>query len=85
MRTLAVPTTPPAFDGEPLWATIADVVERVALLRQDETSFVDTVLGRIPLTPPNHHLIVNLNEAGLLPGSSDQADLEAGANRCAVA
>jgi hypothetical protein len=36
-----------------------------------------------PPRPPNFARIVELNEAGELP-NSDPADLEAGANRCAV-
>ena len=54
-----------------------------ALARLTEAEFVEAVLARIPPSPPNHSLIVELNERGELPG--DPAELEAGANRCAVA
>ena len=44
----------------------------------------DHLLRRIPPTPPNHGTIVGFNEAGELP-PGDPTDLEAGANRCAIA
>jgi hypothetical protein len=45
---------------------------------------VSHILARIPPPPPNHHRIITLNEAGMLP-DGDPTELEAGANRCAVA
>jgi len=54
-----------------------------SLLRETEETFVQQILTRLPPTPPNHHRIVALNEAGTLP--DDPTELEAGANRCAVA
>lgn len=85
-ETLILPghvSEPIPFTGEPLVATLAEVRARVALIEQDETSFVETILSRIPPTPPNHQTIVAANEAGVFP-DSDVTDLEAGANRCAV-
>ena len=75
---------PVAFDRRPLRGTLGEVRERVALLHEDETAFVEALLARIPPTPPNHHRIVELNEAGVFP-EGDPTELEAGANRCAVA
>lgn len=75
---------PVAFDHRPLSATLGDVRERVAMARLDEDAFVEAILARIPPAPPNHHRIVELNEAGVFP-AGDPTDLEAGANRCAVA
>jgi hypothetical protein len=49
-----------------------------------EDAFVDRVVSRLPDTPPNFERIVELNEAGELP-PRDPTELEAGANRCAVA
>ena len=72
-----------AFDGHPISATLGEVRERTPLLREGEEAFVSQILSRLPPTPPNHHRIVALNEAGTLPG--DPTELEAGANRCAVA
>ncbi len=74
---------PIAFDGEPVAGTLAGVREEVALLDAPEDDFVEKILARIPPTPPNHHRIVEFNEAGVLP-EGDPTDLEAGANRCAV-
>jgi glyoxylase-like metal-dependent hydrolase (beta-lactamase superfamily II)/rhodanese-related sulfurtransferase len=74
---------PVAFDGQPISATLREVQERTSLLRETEETFVSQILARIPPTPPNHHRIVALNEAGTLP--DDPTELEAGANRCAVA
>lgn len=74
---------PIPFDGVPLVATLKEVQERVARLRQTETEFVHSVLTHLPPTPPNHSRIVALNEeAGWAEG--DVTDLEAGANRCAA-
>jgi glyoxylase-like metal-dependent hydrolase (beta-lactamase superfamily II) len=75
---------PVPFDGHPLSATLGEIRERTALLHADATTFVSEILARIPASPPNHHRIVELNEAGALP-DGDPTALEAGANRCAVA
>src|SRR5882762_9863965 len=74
---------PVAFDGRPISATLREVQQRTSLLRETEEMFVSQILARLPPTPPNHHRIVALNEAGTLP--DDPTELEAGANRCAVA
>jgi hypothetical protein len=75
---------PIAFDGIAVEATLAEVRERVQLLSVSEEMFVVRLMARIPPTPPNHEQIVRLNEAGRLP-EGDPTDLEAGANRCAIA
>lgn len=86
-ETLVLPghtSAPVAFDGVPITATLAEVRQATALLAADEDTFVTTILGRIPLTPPNHAQIIALNERGVaLP--ADPTELEAGANRCAIA
>jgi glyoxylase-like metal-dependent hydrolase (beta-lactamase superfamily II) len=74
---------PVAFDGQAVVDSLAAVRQRVRLLHVSEDAFVESLLARIPPTPPNHQRIVELNEAGLLP-DSDPTELEAGANRCAV-
>lgn len=84
--TLVLPahaSEPVAFDGRPIMATLQEVRERTSLLHETAEVFVSQILARIPPTPPNHHRIVALNEAGTLP--DDPTELEAGANRCAVA
>src|SRR2546422_623905 len=72
-----------AFDGRPISAALRQVQERTSLLGETEETFVTQILTRLPPTPPNHHRIVALNETGALP--DDPTELEAGANRCAVA
>jgi len=85
-ETLVLPghtSEPVAFDGKPLSGTLAEVREGVEMLGSSEDAFVETILTRIPPTPPNHHRIVESNEAGMFP-EGDPTNLEAGANRCAV-
>jgi hypothetical protein len=65
--------------AEPLGSVFA----RLADWFSSEHEFVERVLARIPPTPPNYVRIVELNEAGAAP-PADSAELEAGANRCAV-
>ena len=74
---------PVPFDGLPIAATLGTILDRIPMLRLSEEAFVDTILARIPPTPPNHAAIVAFNEAGELP-EGDPTELEAGANRCAV-
>ncbi|HEX5498554.1 MAG TPA: MBL fold metallo-hydrolase [Thermomicrobiales bacterium] len=74
---------PAAFDGQPIAATLGEVIDGVAMLALPEEAFIEAILARIPPTPPNHARIVDLNERGEMP-ADDPTDLEAGANRCAV-
>src|SRR5439155_15480080 len=81
LETVVLPahtSEPVAFDGQPISATLREVRQRTSLLRETEVAFVSQVLARIPPTPPNHHRIRALNEAGTLP--DDPTELEAGAN-----
>lgn len=73
---------PVAFDRELIGAPLG-VVREAVRLPADRAAFVEHVLSRIPPTPPNHGVIVGLNESGELP-DGDPTDLEAGANRCAI-
>jgi glyoxylase-like metal-dependent hydrolase (beta-lactamase superfamily II)/rhodanese-related sulfurtransferase len=75
---------PIPFDEVPVGAALAAVRRQVSLLSLDEQAFVAALLARIPATPPNHLRILELNEAGRIP-EDDATELEAGANRCAVA
>jgi glyoxylase-like metal-dependent hydrolase (beta-lactamase superfamily II)/rhodanese-related sulfurtransferase len=93
-RLVALPATtvilpghtgvPVAFDGRPISTTLREIRDRIPLLRESAAVFVSHILARIPPPPPNHHRIITLNEAGMLP-DGDPTELEAGANRCAVA
>jgi glyoxylase-like metal-dependent hydrolase (beta-lactamase superfamily II) len=85
-ETLVLPghvSEPIAFDGHLLATTVRTIRETVALTSMDREAFVGAVLARIPAAPPNHSVIVELNERGDMP--EDPSELEAGANRCAVA
>lgn len=85
--TLVLPahtSEPVAFDGRPVAAPLAEVRQGLAVVRAGADAFVAAILARILPTPPNHHRIVELNEAGRMP-EGDPTELEAGANRCAVA
>lgn len=74
---------PIRFDGRPLTASVGMIRDTVPLARLDQDRFVDAILARIPPSPPNHAQIIELNERGELP--KDPGELEAGANRCAIA
>jgi glyoxylase-like metal-dependent hydrolase (beta-lactamase superfamily II)/rhodanese-related sulfurtransferase len=74
---------PVAFDGRPITASMADVAKWLTGWLASKSSFVTRVTSNLLETPPNFTRIVALNEAGELP-PDDLADLEAGANRCAV-
>jgi glyoxylase-like metal-dependent hydrolase (beta-lactamase superfamily II) len=74
---------PVAFDGRLLATTVGAIQKTVAIIGLDRDKFVEVVLSRIPPSPPNHSRIVELNERGELP--ENPSELEAGANRCAVA
>jgi hypothetical protein len=86
LDTLVLPghtSTPIAFDGAPIAATLAEINKHVDILHATQTMFVQTLLRRLPPTPPNYERIVRLNEMGIAP-EGDVTELEAGANRCAI-
>jgi glyoxylase-like metal-dependent hydrolase (beta-lactamase superfamily II)/rhodanese-related sulfurtransferase len=85
--TLVLPghsSEPVLFDGRPIAASIGEIDEWLSSWLASEAAFVDRVVSRLPPTPPNFARIVELNERGDLR-TGDTTDLEAGANRCAVA
>jgi glyoxylase-like metal-dependent hydrolase (beta-lactamase superfamily II) len=74
---------PVAFDGRAIQGRLSDIEQWLSHWLESEDAFIERVTSRIPATPPNFSLIVGLNEAGQrLEG--DPAELEAGANRCAI-
>jgi glyoxylase-like metal-dependent hydrolase (beta-lactamase superfamily II)/rhodanese-related sulfurtransferase len=86
-NTLVLPAhqaTAVPFDGKLIGETIESLKGRLDMLRLKEKEFVDYTLSRIPPTPPNFLTIASLNKKGSYEGHSP-ADLEAGANRCAIA
>lgn len=72
------------FDDQPIMATIEKIYAEVALVKLPIDEFVKTTLSKIPAAPPNYLKIAELNRKGNYEGYVP-ADLEAGANRCAVA
>ena len=74
---------PVEFDHTPIQATIGSIKENVAMLKLNEEEFSNTILQRIPPTPPNYLSIVEKNIKGDF-SDINPVDLEAGANRCAV-
>jgi len=74
---------PVPFDGIPIAARLAEIIEAVGIIHAPRDLFVEQLMMRLPPAPPNYRRIVTLNEMGLLP-ESDMTALEAGANRCAI-
>ncbi len=74
---------PIPFDRQLLATTVGTIRDTVRLAGLEPNEFVEAVLARIPPSPPNHSLIIEFNERGELPDAP--GELEAGANRCAIA
>ena len=72
------------FDGTPVSATLAELRERVELLKVPEESFVATVLRSLQAKPPNFEMVIAVNEGKAGLEGIDPLDVEAGPNRCAV-
>lgn len=86
-KTLVLPAhlaTAVSFDGKLIAETIESLKGKLDMLRLPEEEFVKYTTSRIPPTPPNYLTIANLNKQGSYDGYIP-ADLEAGANRCAIA
>ena len=71
-------------DGRAVAARMGDIDPWLGEWLSSEQTFVDRVVSKLPPTPPNFTRIVELNELGDA-AVGDPTDLEAGANRCAVA
>jgi len=72
-----------AFDKVVIGDYLSNIVLNVDLLQLEKEDFVAQTLERIPPTPPNYIQIATLNKSGNYDGF-DPAELEAGANHCAV-
>ena len=73
-----------SFDNNLITETIKTLKGKLDILKHSEAEFVNYTLSRIPPTPPNYLTIATLNKQGSYEGHTP-ADLEAGANRCAIA
>ncbi|MFZ4860754.1 MBL fold metallo-hydrolase [Sphingobacterium sp. Mn56C] len=71
------------FDGTIIGDSLSNLSKNIALLQLDKEAFIEQTMKRIPPTPPNYLQIATLNKSGNYEGINP-ADLEAGANRCAV-
>lgn len=74
---------PVNFDGALITSTIGDAKKNISLLNSNENDFVNALLEKIPPTPANYLSIVEKNLTGSF-SEFDSAELEAGANRCAI-
>jgi glyoxylase-like metal-dependent hydrolase (beta-lactamase superfamily II) len=85
------------FNHVPLAARLGDLRGKIGLLKVEKEAFVKTVVASLPAKPPNHEMIIAINEGkSELDFSSggpawhpawglvSPTDFEAGPNRCAV-
>ena len=72
------------FNRGMIQAHLSELQNKLELLNLSKEQFIEASLNRIPPTPPNYLTIAELNRKGSFEGQNP-AELEAGANRCAVA
>jgi glyoxylase-like metal-dependent hydrolase (beta-lactamase superfamily II) len=74
------------FNAEPLTARLGELRSKISLLKAEKEAFVKTVVASLPAKPPNHEMIISINEGKTRFDWNFMAptDLEAGPNRCAV-
>ncbi len=72
-----------AFDNKVIGDYLSNLSIKIELLQLEKDAFIGQTMKRIPPTPSNYIQIANLNKNGSYQGINP-ADLEAGANRCAV-
>jgi glyoxylase-like metal-dependent hydrolase (beta-lactamase superfamily II)/rhodanese-related sulfurtransferase len=72
------------FDKKPIVARLAELIETIEYLRQDEKSFVQNMVSSVPAKPPNFQFIISINEGRADFAPTDPLIIEAGPNRCAV-
>lgn len=74
---------PAAFDNVLIKTTIGEAKKNISMLQSNEEEFINSLLQKIPPTPPNFLFIAEKNISGDYEGINP-IDVEAGANRCAV-
>lgn len=74
------------FNTAPLTAQLGDLRGKIGLLKAEKEAFVKTVVASLPAKPPNHEMIISINEGKTRFDWNfmSPTDLEAGPNRCAV-
>jgi len=76
-------SSPIDFDNRPIKATISEIKKNIQMLALSKLDFEKTIVEKLPPAPPNYLTIVERNLTGDI-SDINPADLEAGANRCAV-
>ena len=72
------------FVGQPfITETLKHIKENIKSLNFQETEFVETIISKLPPTPPNYLTISEINKLGNYEGHN-LLELEAGTNRCAI-
>ncbi len=72
------------FVGQPFISeSLKHIKENISALKLDEGEFVETIISKLPPTPPNYLTISEINKLGNFDGHN-LSELEAGANRCAI-
>jgi glyoxylase-like metal-dependent hydrolase (beta-lactamase superfamily II)/rhodanese-related sulfurtransferase len=74
---------PVPFDEKIIDGLMEDAKRQIRLLQVNEREFTDSLLNKLPATPPNYVSITEKNLAGDF-SDINPVDLEAGANRCAI-
>jgi glyoxylase-like metal-dependent hydrolase (beta-lactamase superfamily II)/rhodanese-related sulfurtransferase len=74
---------PVDFDEEPIVTTIGELAGKLSWVKVSQEEFAETVLVKIPATPPNYLTISELNGKGDFSGI-EPIEVEAGANHCAI-
>lgn len=74
------------FNSTPLTARLGDLRSKISLLKAEKETFIKTVVASLPAKPPNHEMIISINEGKTRFewGFMSPTELEAGPNRCAV-
>jgi glyoxylase-like metal-dependent hydrolase (beta-lactamase superfamily II)/rhodanese-related sulfurtransferase len=74
---------PIVFGQETITATLEQLKNDIAALSLEKQDFIKSILAKLPPTPHNYLTIAEINRKGNATGHI-LADLEAGANRCAI-
>jgi glyoxylase-like metal-dependent hydrolase (beta-lactamase superfamily II)/rhodanese-related sulfurtransferase len=74
---------PVPFDHQIISVSIKDIKEKVSSLSLPREEFINTIISKIPPTPPNYLKVAELNLSGEIK-DLDVKEIEAGANRCAI-
>jgi glyoxylase-like metal-dependent hydrolase (beta-lactamase superfamily II)/rhodanese-related sulfurtransferase len=71
------------FDKKIISGSLKEIKQNVKSLSLSKDEFINTILSKLPPTPPNFIAISEINLTGNIHGI-DTKEIEAGANRCAI-